>query len=216
MRSEGWNFTCASNTYSPHHPSHTNTWYSTVQFWGMSGAYGFSRSNICNIPTHANTFRFLGIMKSETRQAGEGKVPKRKFPADWNLFQRLNDCRISDEEPGWNLYIWLQRRRRGREELIERSHLDCRRWLHWGVLSDFMMQCHTLDQSISKYTFVFCFACICICLYLFAFVFVCMRDDFTGESCDISWCNVTLLTSQSAWISANISIRCVCVFFNVK
>ena len=29
------------------------------------------------------------------------------------------------------------------------------------------MQCHTLDQSISKYTFVFCFACVCICLYAF-------------------------------------------------
>ena len=106
MRSEGWNFTCASNTYSPHHPSHTNTWYSTVQFWGMSGAYGFSWSNICNIPTHANTFRFLGIMKSETRQAGEGKVLKKKVSGwlkPFSTFERLPHIRWR----AWLEFVYL-------------------------------------------------------------------------------------------------------------
>ena len=52
---------------------------------------------------------------------------------------------------------------------------------------------------------VFVCVCICICLYLHLCVYAWWVWDW--ESCDISWCNVTLLTIQSAWKSANININ---------
>ena len=136
--------------------------------YSIQGAYGLTRS-ICNIPTHANTFRFLGIMKSETRQAGEGKVPKKKVSSwlkPFSTFERLPHIRWRGRLEFVYLITTAAARRRG----VDWAEPP---WLYEMItlgspvrFHDAMPHSWPVNQQI--------YICILFCLYLYLFVFVCI------------------------------------------